>query len=417
MGFLDFFRKKPEPPKSPAGEFTVEELNVWLAEQKSQEYESLGKKTGELQKLVLEEKETLKANLQVLQKAEPRNKDLPERIKHVMEGNRQIYLQKTNALLEKLVLPKRTEELLSFIKEFDKELDHFDRSISKSHQIMEEIFQEKASVIAKGIKKIDKSFKEIDSHIKGSKLEGISRIQEDLAALLSMKSHSLERKKSILHEKEELSAIKKEISRKEARLAGLQKEDEYVQLQKSLAEKEKIQKEISDLRSRIRGIFSEVEPALKKYENLSQSKLSLEYLTDPIEALHRDEGLEIAKIFQAAHKAILAGEITLKDKKREKILSTLLKLDSSFLQGLLKEESSLGSRLDEAQSVLESSQLLKEIHNMKSAIKKETLEYEDKLARLEKNAKPKLNDSIEESRNMIENNIRQLLNAEIRIII
>ena len=417
MGFLDFFRKRPEPPKPPTMEFTVEELNVWLAEQKSQEYESLGKKTGELQKLVLEEKETLKTNLQILQKAEPRNKDLPERIKHVMEGNRQIYLQKTSALLEKLVLPKRTEELLSFIKEFDKELDNFDRSVSKSHQIMEEIFQEKASVIAKGIKKIDKYLKEIDTHIKESRLEGISRIQEDLAALLSMKSHSLERKKSILREKEELSAIKKEISRKEASLAGLQKEDEYIQLQKSLAEKEKIQKEIADLRSRIRGIFSEVEPALKKYENLSQSKLSLEYLTDPIEALHRDEGLEIVKIFQATHKAILAGEITLKDKKKEKILSTLLKLDSSFLQGLLKEEASLDSRLDEVQSALESSQLLKEMHNTKSAIKKETLEYEDKLARLEKNAKPKLDDSIGESRNMIENNIRQLLNAEIKIII
>ena len=73
----------------------------------------------EKRKNLEEEKKKLYSRLYDLEKAELKNKALLERAKQIMEGNRGIYIQKVNQLIEKSNLPRDAESIPQFCNLFD----------------------------------------------------------------------------------------------------------------------------------------------------------------------------------------------------------------------------------------------------------------------------------------------------------
>src|SRR3989338_3994873 len=229
MGFFDFLRKSNEKEVL-VETLKLSEVEFFLDKKLEELNHKLGLSIQQTKTEISEERSRLKNNLENLANAELKNKEIPERAKQIMEGNRQIYIQKTNTLIEKIIFPEKSRDLLEFTKTFDKELDAFDKGISKSHHIMEEFFVEKASVIAVSIKKI-------------------SRKEENKNTL------------NILDK--EIITLGKEVKIKEDQIAKFKQEDSYRKYTSQLNSKEKAQQELIKLESVLRHSFSEIEPALK----------------------------------------------------------------------------------------------------------------------------------------------------------
>src|SRR3989338_7522913 len=409
MGFFDFLRKSNEKEVL-VETLKLSEVEFFLDKKLEELNHKLGLSIQQTKTEISEEISRLKNNLENLANAELKNKEIPERAKQIMEGNRQIYIQKTNTLIEKIIFPEKSRDLLEFTKTFDKELDAFDKGISKSHHIMEEFFVEKASVNAVSIKKIDKLFKELKSAIESSDIWKIEKLKEQSSIIIKEISRKEENKNTLNILDKEIITLGKEVKIKEDQIAKFKQEDSYRKYTSQLNSKEKAQQELINLESVLRHSFSEIEPALKKYENLSQNKLAKKYLEDPLGALLEDQELEISTIFDAIKKAIIKGEITLKDTKKDRVMNELFILNKEFFQNFLSKRTELRANLSETTKEIENSLIIKcldelenslfqdkaSLHEKKSGFEKlnkdiETLNLSDQVSSLESEFKEKLN--------------------------
>lgn len=416
MGFFDFFKKPKEKEADPeVTSLTLSEVEPFLEKKILEANGRLASQIKEIRLEINNEIALLKNNLSVLETAEVKNKNLPERALQMMEGNRQIYLSKTRALIEKIVLPQPSD-ISDFIESFDKDLDNFDKSIAKSHTILEEFFMEKASVIAASIKKIDKYLRDLRKLIEDSDLQ---KLQDLTKTINSAKNriHILKENKSRIKELEcQLENLDKEIRQKEFQLKKIRDSNAYKDTLSSLNSKEGFEKELNNLTYVMKSSFSEIEPALKKYENLSQNKLAKKYLQDPISALSEDSELEITKILDAIQKAIVKHEIMLKDTKKDRIMNELFKLNSEFLKSFLAQEVRLRNEIAEIDSQLASSQILKDLATLENSLVQDKASLQEKTSSLEKMKKSLDEYEIQELKTKIETDFKNMLNVNISIV-
>jgi len=333
-----------------------------------------------------------------------------------MEGNRQIYIQKTNTLIEKIIFPEKSRDLLEFTKTFDKELDAFDKGISKSHHIMEEFFVEKASVIAVSIKKIDKLFKELKSAIESSDIWKIEKLKEQSSIIIKEISRKEENKNTLNILDKEIITLGKEVKIKEDQIAKFKQEDSYRKYTSQLNSKEKAQQELINLESVLRHSFSEIEPALKKYENLSQNKLAKKYLEDPLGALLEDQELEISTIFDAIKKAIIKGEITLKDTKKDRVMNELFILNKEFFQNFLSKRTELRANLSETTKEIENSLIIKSLDELEKSLFQDKASLHEKKSGFEKLNKDIETLNLSDLVSSLESEFKEKLNLNVKII-
>ena len=383
MGFFDFLRKSNEKEVL-VETLKLSEVEFFLDKKLEELNHKLGLSIQQTKTEISEEISRLKNNLENLANAELKNKEIPERAKQIMEGNRQIYIQKTNTLIEKIIFPEKSRDLLEFTKTFDKELDAFDKGISKSHHIMEEFFVEKASVVAVNIKKIDKLFKELKKSIESSDIWKIEKLKEQSSIIIKEISRKEENKNTLNILDKEIITLGKEVKIKEDQIAKFKQEDSYRKYTSQLNSKEKAQQELINLESVLRHSFSEIEPALKKYENLSQNKLAKKYLEDPLGALLEDQELEISTIFDAIKKAIIKGEITLKDTKKDRVMNELFILNKEFFQNFLSKRTELRANLSETTKEIENSLIIKSLDELEKSLFQDKASLHEKKSGFEK---------------------------------
>ena len=121
FNFLKKFSKKKEE---------IEETNLIVLNECVDSYykkiiDNTNSKFDDLREKIKIEKKKSIENLNKLEDAELRNKNVPERVKHIIDGNRSTYLQKVNILIEKVDLPKNFDNITDYCESFDKELEFF----------------------------------------------------------------------------------------------------------------------------------------------------------------------------------------------------------------------------------------------------------------------------------------------------
>lgn len=415
MGFFDFFKKMPEKKATTVETIDLKELLQWMNKKSLESNKVLLEKINYIKQEVLEEKEKLRNSLEVLQKSELKNKEIPERAKQLMEGNRNSYIQKVNAFIDKIVFTENPSALLEFTQSFDSFMDSFDKSISKSHRVMEEFFAEKASTVALSIKKIDKSFKDIRELLEKSEFLKIEELKKKIAFLLEQQNKLEQNQLRLTALEDEIENISVAIKQKEAQQSALQKSETYKKAVSLIDSKMSVETEISRLNSRLRHSFSEIEPALKKYENLSQNKIVKKYLEDSVSTLLEDKQLEINSILHAIQNAIIKGEITLKDKKKDKIMNELFTLNADFFKDFVSQRTRLDNALAQKINEIENLQILKELAELEKSLAQDKSLLREKLSASEKIKKEMKSKDMENSIKSLENEIKNKIGLEVKI--
>lgn len=416
MGFFDFFKKPKVKESQKPTSLALQEIPAFLDKKSDEISQNLSSQINQSKIELSEELELLKNNLSILETAQVKNVEIPQRAKQIMEGNRQIYLSKTYALIEKISLPQEPRDIISFIKNFDKELDNFDKTISKSHRILEEFFLEKASAVATNIKKIDKIFKDLIKTIESSHLSKIGEIKEKANSTITKINKFQQGSNQIIEIENEIKEIEKEIKENESKLSRIKQTPEYKKSVEVIESKNKLEMQLHQLTSGFQSRFSEISPALKKYENLSQNKLVKKYLDSPVSAVLEDNSLEILTILHATQTAIIKNEITLKEEKKSRIMNELFNINQEFIKNFLIQRKELIVACEEKVSIINNSQVLRNITELEREINEEKNSLNEKNLNLEKMKKTLESINLENMKSDIASDIKEKLNLEITII-
>ena len=117
--------------------------------------------------------------------------------------------------------------------------------------------------------------------------------------------------------------------------------------------------------------FSALEHSLKKHIRLNpeDEKSIKKYLEEPLNALINDYELIIKNILDKVEENILAKKIELKDKKKEKTLQILNKINKAQLASFLTEYNKLMVELREASERIGAHTIIDEIEDIKIKLK------------------------------------------------
>jgi hypothetical protein len=415
MGFFDFLKKRTEEKKQ-INEIKLNEVSDFIDSKSKILLEETAAKTDSLRKQIAEEINQLKENLDVLEKAELKNPDIPDRMKQIMEGNRATYINRTMSFLNSIVLPETKEQILGFVESFDKELGVFDRSIGKNHRVMEEFFVEKAGRISSGMKSLDKLVKEIKFSIENPEIKKINQLKNKYFETKEKINSKKNAKEKIKSAEKELKRDSEVFEEKEKSLGKLQKTEDYQNVLGSINRIDSLKKEINEVNTAVTHCFSVIEPAMKKYWNLSENKLAKKYLEDSLIAFSEDKELEIINLINAMKIAIGKGDIELRDKKRDKILNELNASTKERFAELSGRQARLIKQISDEESKIKNSEILKEIKTAKETIRQDEIKIHEQKSALEKMKKDAEDADVSELISELENEIKIALGEDVKIL-
>ncbi|MFH1408389.1 MAG: hypothetical protein ABIH34_00635 [Nanoarchaeota archaeon] len=331
--FFKLFRKKTEPIV-----LVEKEIPGWLAEKRKKADADLESFIEEKLDMITQKKGAIQEQKEILRNAQLKNKKIPDRAMHTMEGSRTFYLTRVEQFLATMSLPREKEALEEACSQFHDQLLVFGKATARSFYILQEFFANESGRIAAAIKVIDLT---------------VSAIEEELRSASSVKINSLQEKAALLQKsKQARTALTASLKRMESTLENvdgdikkLLKEKEGIEKSKGmeryhLQEKEKIQKEheFGNAKRAIIDQFQALEAALKKYERMTLfPEIIRPYTADPIAGLLKDEELSIIPELDKMKDVIDKDSLQLKDKKREKALHALDTCTAERLNSLRKE--------------------------------------------------------------------------------
>ncbi len=399
MKFLKgLFVKKEE-------EVRLKELEGWIDINLKPKTEEISKDIERIKAL----KEELKINLKELEKVEIKQ-ETQKKIKDVILGNVPAYVRAVKIFLEKIIIPEKInfENTKMLYETVQKELDNLGQRTARNFAIMQTLIGKELAVTARNIKEIDETSKSIMK--KSENLEKIEKIMRDLEDIKEAERNRIAYEKlreSYEKEKDKLGKEKSEAEEKLRRIGESKEAKELTELKRKIEEIETKKKEQCN---EILSLFSPLQKAFKRYNNIFYIKKVEEYINNAAETLNQDEDLEIIKYLQDIKNMIQENKIDLKEDKKKKAIEAIDALNETYLkkfkgeyQELNKEKAGVEKRIQENRYEIEKTEL-------KGIIKKK----EEGIESIEKEIGKIKQTNTKEKIKGIENNLKGL-RYEVRI--
>jgi IS1 family transposase len=284
----------------------------------------------------------IKSAVDDLDNASLRNPNISIREKQFMDGNRKSYIQRTTHLLGQ-VEDMLEHEIGFFLMHYNEYLDNFAKSTQKSYRILQEFFANEAANVALKIKEMDKLVKDIhdDSVMKANR--GLNKAKKQLESIENKLLKQKELSESIEELKKEVASLKSKEAEKSKQKEDLGNSEEFKQFDELVKNKANKEEEIKSLKNRLYADFSALERPLRKYQRVAfqHEKLVEHYATDALNALVTDFNLKIVEILEGMAKQIKEGKLSLKDKKTDKALSQISRLDQKYFTDFIRKYNEL----------------------------------------------------------------------------
>lgn len=393
-----------------------DDLNDWIISQTSNNLDETYNKLKSVKIEILKEKEETEKNLQNLSIAELKVKGIPEKAKHIVEGNRKTYIQKVRFFMQGINLPEGLEQVSEFCDSFNENLDHFSTNTNRNYNILKDIIGEEAAAIATNLNNLNNLIKKTKKIIEQSKIKEKNELlnknkifQEQLTKEkmlnLKIKKINSEIKKETL----DIEKIKKSIQK-------IKEGKDYKDYLELIENKKSLELKIENSKSNFSQSFSIVIPALKKYERISLDNNLIEsYINNMVSTLLEDKELKIVEILKKMKGSIVKGDIELKDKKIDKILKRIETLDNSYFKNFKTGYIEQNSKLKKLNEKIKNIEIIKEIEESRNKLEKINGLVNDKKINLDNTKKEISNINIEILKQNLEQEILEKINLKINI--
>ncbi|MBL7055745.1 hypothetical protein ISS07_02425 [Candidatus Woesearchaeota archaeon] len=378
------------------------DLDKFLKEKEKELDNKIRESINELLFSIKKEASGSKSNLDKLEQAELQNPNIPPRAKTIMQGNRDAFTKKTSDFFSNLNLEyEHIDEIRKKCDGIKKNIDNLASSTQRSYTILNEFFAREISPISENIRKVSNYIKDLQNLIDHSSLSGTKKIKssyEEMQRKIKQKSNFVqeekEKTKELIKGKEKLGKLNKE-------LTGKKESAEYSSYEKVMEEKEKKIEELRDVENSLINDLSPLGKAMKKYSRIAfgNEKIIENYLNSPMNALLKDELMEIVKILGNIEHSIKENKLDMDQKKNEKALSKIKDLDSIYFNSIREKYKKNEKNLEEIKEKLNNNKIKEEIDSLNEEISKANSDVHKK----------------EESLNTVKNEINKINPDEMKI--
>ncbi|MFH1770482.1 MAG: hypothetical protein ABH828_02905 [archaeon] len=377
MGIFDFLKKK-----KPAEEkVKFSNVNEWI--QSYLENHDLNKRINSFKGQIKEKINETKALLKKLEEAGLQNENIPERAKHIMQGNRKNYIRKTNDFLEEINIPDDYLKIMDFSSALTEKIDALSKETQRSYFVLKEFMEASLSPVVRKIKEIEDITIDFKHEIEKENIHKLEEIKKKLNEFKTSEATVAALKEDLGKKESQLKELESKADLINQKLNVLQNGEGFKQYQTLKKDSETISSDIQKQKKDIIDHFSTLEKALKKYQRITLNpKLLDKYLENPAKALMEDKDLEITELLEKMLKSL--KELDLKDKKEEKTKEEIKALNKEFLESLrdklklyIDDEKKIKQKLLSNISVMSISEQESLFDNMQRNIDEKKEEMED----------------------------------------
>lgn len=401
---LTFFKKFF---KTEEKDVNLSELNNWLDKRFSSEIEELKNNLKDIKDL----KDEVQKNLEMLDAVDIQEKKAEERVKTIVAGNIPAYTNAVRLFLKRIEVPKEidSKSIEEFHEFFEKELDGLNKRTFRNFQIIRELVGKELENVVRAIKKMEEKLKSVKNE--SSFLKNLEKVKEDAESILVNIQNKEKNSLKITELTEEIQNLEKRIEQIEKQIKDAERSDKAQELKKQEKEKEKFEAKLRDIKNEVINLFSPLQKALKKYNNMCYIQKVDAYIHEPVETLLKDSELEIIKFLKDILKMIEDKKIDLKDEKKYKSLNALSKLNESFFKEFIKEYSDLTKKIREVEERISSNDIENVIAGLKYDLRNQ-IQMKDELQK----EIDKIKDvNIEKEVKELESHLRRLIGSEVRL--
>ena len=422
---LEFLKKifqNEEQQSRSLAEVKLHNLEEWLNEKSKPLLEEVRLRIEEILYKVNEELQRTRFNVEVLENAKLQNPNIPFKAKQYMEGNRKAYIRSVSSFLGHMEINNKDYfYLIDFCKLFDDLIYDLNKGTLRSYTILQEFFANETSKIANNLKNFDILFKELKSVLNDDKMVAVNITIEKIQNLKAKIKQKINMDVDFKSIEAELKLANNEKESTMADIEKFNKSEEHNSFLRLNEEKKAKQNAFYNDENMILQSFSVLERPLRKYSHVAfeHEELVLDYLNNPISTLTDDKNFAIINILKNLEKMLNENRLQVDDKKKEKSLEEIKKLNKKFIDQFLKKYFSFKSEFEEIENKIKVSGVTdkfknfnKKLEGINVKIEKDTVEFE----RL-KNDVTKLTNSIKELTGDIENSVKDVFGEEIHIMV
>jgi hypothetical protein len=407
MGIFNFLKglseKKEETVRGPEN-LKLEDINIKIDSFSKTVLNDLTHRLGDIGKNLEKEKDEIMKNLEFMESKELENQNIPGRGREIIEGNKKSFATKIQIFIDSLNFPKDIDAVSGFCKDFNSSLRNLEKKTVKNFGVLQQFFGNNTKAISTSLSSINHSVKTAKNSMERPDLQNMLELKNKFNEI--NKTIELEEKlRSELQiakeKKEKYSVALKERKNKIKKLEECEKYKSFVELS---VKKNNLKKELVEAGHQLTDDFFYVLPSLKKYERLTLDTLLVkEYLQDHSKALHKDKGIKIVDVFEKMTVSIKNGKLELKDKKKDRILKALSKMDRNYFENFVDKSKNLKKNIKELRAILEKITEVAEIKRLKEKLEIEETRIEENKKAIE-NLQSKLNNiNIEDLRKRLLN--------------
>lgn len=330
LKFLSKISHLFNPPPEPLLELNLSTFPDWLEKEVARS--SFSNYVPEYFRQLTELKTELQHKAKIL-----RDKEIPEehqkgttpRVKTIVLGNKQHYVQAVEHFSEKISLPANLhpksitelQQVHQFNQNLTQRLDDFSRISEKSYHAAKHLFYDEVDEIAQVFKAINDALGEFEQ--KSNDLTIMAEIEQNFAQLMQETCH----KESLLQELQtKQNSIKKlasqhpELQENESKILNSTEYHDYLRLKE---EEKELAVQLKQLNDQVYSFLSKLSKPLRKFQYGAKDKIIEAYLIDCVQAFWDDKELKIISILDALKESLQLNRISFDEKLQKSYLEQI----------------------------------------------------------------------------------------------
>ncbi len=422
LEFLKKIFKNEEQEAKQLREIKLQNLEEWIDEKSKPLMEKIMHRAEEILMKVNEELERTRFNVEVLEHAKLQNPNIPFKAKQYMEGNRKAYIKATNSFLGHMEINNKDYfYLVEFCKEFENLISDLNKGTLRSYTILQEFFANETNKIAQNLRNFDILFKELKSGLNSENMVKVNNLRDKAESLRTKSRQKINLDVDFKSLEAAINLANYEKDSVMADISNFNQSEEHRNFIKLNEDKKSIEKNFYEDENQILQSFSLLERPLRKYSHIAfgHEEIVLDYLNAPIETLVNDKELKILDALKNLEKMLNEDQIQLDEKKKEKSVEEIKKLDRGFIEDFLKKYFSFKSEMEGMESKIKSTGVTEKLRNLSKSLEEVNLRIEknsEEFSRLKTDVE-KLNSSISNLKNEIESSVKNIFGEEIKVVI
>lgn len=404
-----------------AMEIRLDSLEEWLNEKSKPLLEDVRQHTEEILMKSDEELQRTRFNIEVLENAKLQNPNIPFKAKQYMEGNRKAYIRAINSFLGHMEINNRDYfYLLDFCSMFDKLINDLNKGTFRSYQILQEFFANETNKIALNLRNFDIIFKELKSVLNNEKVTAVNDLKEDIKSLKIKIKQKINLDVDLKNMEAGLALANGEKDALMADIESFGRSDAHNNFLNLSEEKKNKAAAFYNDESQILQSFSVLERPLRKYSHIAfeHEELILDYLKQPIETLANDKNMAILDILNNLEKVLTEDRLQVDDRKKEKSLEEVKKMNREFITLFLKKYHSFKADMEELEKKIKLTGVAEKLREFNRQLEDTNLRIEKVNVEFNKlkNDSERLNEALSSLTVNIGNYIKKIFGEEVRIV-